>query len=206
MTNNKTFKVGDKVTVFDQEGEIKRVFPNDYEVEFSNTKKTYTVEAHHIKPTGSIIDRVKTFEDACRELGEYHPYVIQFNEIFDSFLDGADPKDSIDIVSYLKLRIIIAALNEGWKPNWADENEYKYYPWFVFYTQEEYDNMSEEDRGVLFGGYAYYGARAGFVCAYSNNVPSVTSASVGSRLCYKSRELAIYGAKQFGQIYADYLL
>lgn len=39
-------------------------------------------------------------------------------------------------------------------------------------------------RGVLFGGYASCGAYAGFGYAGSNNAPSNTAASVGSRLCF----------------------
>ena len=39
-------------------------------------------------------------------------------------------------------------------------------------------------RGVLFGGYATYGAGAGFACAFSSDAPSSTSAYFGSRLCF----------------------
>lgn len=39
-------------------------------------------------------------------------------------------------------------------------------------------------RGVLFGGYANYGANAGFASAYSNTAPSTSYTNVGSRLCF----------------------
>ena len=39
-------------------------------------------------------------------------------------------------------------------------------------------------RGVLFGGHAYDGAFAGFVCASSGSAPSHASSSIGSRLCF----------------------
>lgn len=39
-------------------------------------------------------------------------------------------------------------------------------------------------RGVLFGGDAFCGALCGFAFAYSYHAPSVTSAHVGSRLCF----------------------
>ena len=39
-------------------------------------------------------------------------------------------------------------------------------------------------RGVLFGGNAYYGARAGLAYAYSHYAPSNTDATLGSRLCF----------------------
>lgn len=41
--------------------------------------------------------------------------------------------------------------------------------------------------GVLFGGNANNGANAGLVYANTNNVPSNTSATIGSHLCYTSR-------------------
>ena len=39
-------------------------------------------------------------------------------------------------------------------------------------------------RGVLFGGSAFYGATAGLSCAYTSNALTTTTASVGSRLCF----------------------
>ena len=39
-------------------------------------------------------------------------------------------------------------------------------------------------RGVLFGGAAYYGASAGFSCALTYYAASYTYAYVGSRLCF----------------------
>ena len=39
-----------------------------------NTKKVLTALFGQEKP--SIMDRIKTFEDACNELDEYHPYVV----------------------------------------------------------------------------------------------------------------------------------
>ena len=59
----------------------------------------------------NIMERVKTFEDACDELGEDHQYVKAYREWMR--ISYAECKD---ITAYLKLRIICAALNEGWKP------------------------------------------------------------------------------------------
>lgn len=55
--------------------------------------------------------------------------------------------------------------------------------WFCDY---HYTNIptTETLRGVLFGGSASHGAACGFVYAASNNVPSNTSADIGSRLCF----------------------
>lgn len=51
-----------------------------------------------------------------------------------------------------------------------------------FYTSIPESGTSE--RAVLFGGAAYNGADAGFVCANTNNAASYSTASFGSRLCF----------------------
>lgn len=51
-----------------------------------------------------------------------------------------------------------------------------------FYTSKPASGVSE--RGVLFGGSAYYGANAGFVSAYTNHTAAHASAALGSRLCF----------------------
>ena len=51
-----------------------------------------------------------------------------------------------------------------------------------FYTNIPSSGVSE--RGVLFGGNAYYGANAGFVYANANHAASNTNAAIGSRLCF----------------------
>lgn len=51
-----------------------------------------------------------------------------------------------------------------------------------FYTS--LPSSGESQRGVLFGGSAYFGAAAGLGCSYAINAASSTSASVGSRLCF----------------------
>ena len=59
----------------------------------------------------NIMERVKTFEDACEVLGEEHSYVQEYRGIANVNFDFTQ-----DIIAYLKLRIICAALNEGWQP------------------------------------------------------------------------------------------
>jgi hypothetical protein len=67
--------------------------------------------------SGKIIDRIKTFEDACHELG------IDPDNVEHSY-------DSEDEFAYKKLKLIAKVLNEGWEPNWNDRNERKWWPWF----------------------------------------------------------------------------
>lgn len=150
----------------------------------------------------NIMERIKTFEDALNELGDKHPLVLQYRFNFNNEGGWTDDMYAREFEAYLKLRIITAALNEGWTPQFT-EDEYRYFPWFWLYTKEEIAKMDKEERKkvVLFGGNANYGADAGFAYAYTNNAPSTTNANVGSRLCFKSSALAEYAGKQFAEIY-----
>lgn len=152
-----------------------------------------------------IRDRVKTFEDACRELGNEHPLVLQYKLYEEQMKGNFSTMD--DLTSYLKLRIVTAALNEGWEPQFLPD-EYRWYPWFNLYTQEEIDRMSEDEKEevglLLWGGDACGGSPCGLACASSNAAWSHSSASFGSRLAFKSQELAEYAGKQFIKIYADF--
>ena len=56
----------------------------------------------------------------------------------------------------------------------------------TYFCDYHYTNIptTETLRGVLFGGYAVYGANAGFACALSSHAPSHSGAYFGSRLCF----------------------
>lgn len=152
-----------------------------------------------------IMERVKTFEDACRELGEDHPFVRSYNGYANNIHENN--KNDTDILAYLKLRIICAALNEGWEPQFT-EDEWRYYPWFTLWTEDELSEKSDEwktDRHLISTG-EYQTDYAGLVCAHSNYAPSNSYASIGSRLCLKSDTLAVYCGKQFINIWADFCL
>lgn len=163
------------------------------------------------KDTRPVTERVRTFEDACRELGDDHPFVKAYEDVMIAI--DCDKEEGRDLKAYLRLRIITAALNEGWKPKF-EEDEWRYWPWYWLYKSRqnaEDDNKGDEDRvfeipehlrAVLFGGGAYYGATAGLASANSRYAPSSANADVGSRLCFKTRELALYAAKTF---YEDWL-
>ena len=149
-----------------------------------------------------ITERVKTLDDAINELGKGHPFCIEYEAMMNA--KGYTP--SIFMIAVMKLSIICAALNEGWKPEYK-KGEYRYMPWFWLYTKKEYEQMSDDDRQncVLFGGHANDGASGGFVCASSHSAPSGTDAYIGSRLCLKSSALARYCGKQFAEIWGEFL-
>ncbi len=154
----------------------------------------------------NIMERIKTFEDALNELGDKHPLVLQYRFNFNNEGGWTEDMYAREFEAYLKLRIITAALNEGWTPQFT-EDEYRYYPWFWLYTKEEIAKMDKEERkkGVLFGGSAVNGANAGFASANTYSAPAFTSANLGSRLCFKSSALAKYAGEQFAEIYLAFM-
>lgn len=149
----------------------------------------------------SVMERVKTFQDAVNELGDDNPFVKQYNMLYSEFGATMDA----DIIAYLKLRIIAAALNEGWEPQ-STEDEYRYYPYFYLLTKEEYEQLSDEEKERCVGR-SYGNARAGggLVCAYTNFGSAYSGANVGVRLAFKTRELAEYAGKQFADIWAYFV-
>ena len=89
--------------------------------------------------------------------------------------------DSPDEIAYKKLKVIAKAINQGWSPDWSDSNQYKYYPYFK----------------VLSSGFGFSDA------LYDS---TGTDTSVGSRLCFESREKSDYAASQFVDLYKQFLL
>ena len=123
----------------------------------------------------NIIDKVKTFEDACQILG------INPNN-YKLIVDKNMGLDNLELVTnaFLKLAIITRCLNEGWKPNWDDDKETKYYPWFYM------DNIRSFGLHVV-------------SCHSSNS-------GVSGWLCFKNEDLCKYATKQFKDIYEAYML
>jgi hypothetical protein len=91
---------------------------------------------------------------------------------------GLDADDNKAITAVTKLIIIARALNQGWVPDWKNSNEPKWHPYF---NMESGSGLSFVDCGDWFSG-----------------------SDVGSRLCFKTRELAEYAAKQFTDIYQNF--
>ena len=150
----------------------------------------------------NIMERVKTFEDACEVLGEDHQYVKAYREWMRIYY--AECKD---VTAYLKLRIICAALKDGWKPTNSD-GEFRCYPWFEIYNKNECEKLNKDEKKKChvisrssYDAYAFCG-----VVFSSLNISTSSSYSYhGSQIVFKTRELAEYCEKQFVDIWADYL-
>ena len=166
--------------------------------------KLVDTEEEQKKDERPITERVKTFEDACKELGEDHKLVQQFKAIQEAI---AEDKEA---TAYFKLGIITAALNEGWEPDFTNDDEYRYYPYLCLWTKEELEDKDEawkDDHNLLLwrgGGFSSSGAYCGLAAAASSNAWSFAYASISARLAHKTEELAIYSGKQFTELWANY--
>ena len=148
------------------------------------------------EPEKDVRKRIKTFEDACREIGIDAE---AWNR--DKISLGLEP----DVLAFLKLRIIVKALNEGWEPRFT-EDECRYYPWFILYTREEYNKLDEEGKSrVVYRSNYYANALGGVSSAYASCDSSYANANIGVRLAFKTSELAAYCGRQFLDIWADFV-
>lgn len=149
----------------------------------------------------NTMDRIKTMDDAIKELGEEHPFVVNLTECEKNSVLREDKR----LMAYQKLRIIITALNEGWTPNFTID-EKRWYPCFRLFTKGEYDRLEDEDkincksRPVCdLGGFS----DAAYV--YASNRTSYSYTFYGDMFAFKSRELAEYAGKQFLDVYVEYM-
>jgi hypothetical protein len=124
----------------------------------------------------NIIERVRTFEDAFN--------IVKAKENLPEWIsDIVKVKSFNDVPNWLRVFVVNNALNEGWQPDWSNSNEYKYYPWFSNF--------------VSGSGFSFY--------VYGYHDSHYSGTSIGSRLCFKTEELAQYAGKQFTDIYNFYL-
>lgn len=161
----------------------------------TKTNKHQSPTVANVTDNRQVTERIATLSDACRELGDDHSFVQELR-----LLVIACP-DALDVVSFLQLRIIAAALNEGWSPQFSRE-ENRHYPHFLFYAKEEIPFLNDSERahieekassGVLeTGGILCCGA-----CRYSGS-----GAPIPSPLAFKTEELAVYAGRQFVNIWA----
>ena len=118
-----------------------------------------------------IKERIKTFDDVIRELGD-DP---------EEFKNAISIMEEPDEIAYVKLKLIAKALNEGWTPDWSNGEWDKWHPWFKM------DDSSSAGRFSF--------------CVADDRF---SNSGVGSRLCFKSKDLATYAGTQFLDIYKDF--
>lgn len=115
--------------------------------------------------------KIASYEDACR--------VLNIQPINEEVFNIFPKEDQRSMLAYHKLTVITRALNNGWKPNWDDQNEWKYYPLFRY-------------------------VNAGLSYADTYYTATNTLAFIGSQLCFPTSALAKYAAEHFADLYRDY--
>lgn len=175
------------------EKEVKAAFDVAKTEEMKNVLKALFCKDEEGKPNLDDYTSIKTYEDACKALGE---------PVFE------EPEDMPKhIVALMKLETISRALwGRTWMPSPdAEGSEWFYYPVFALYTQQEIENMDKDKRGGLLSAVAGYGATAGFGFLYTDSRSSCADAHYGFRLCQEDSEKAKYFGKQFLELWAEYL-
>lgn len=99
------------------------------------------------------------------------------DEVFNAF----QQEDRRTMAAYHKLAVITRAINDGWQPDWSNHDERKYEPYMCTNS-------------------------AGLAYATSYPAPSYTSTLIGSRLCFRDYERAVFAVETFGKLYKDYFL
>lgn len=128
---------------------------------------------------GDEIPEIKSFEEACKALS-LDPQKVLPN------VSSMPAKHQESITAHCQMVIIAEAINEGKQPNWNNDDEYKYYPWFSV--------LADKKRP------------SGFGLSYGDCDHWDSDTAVGSRLCYASRDKAIYAGKHFVKLYEKLFL
>ena len=105
--------------------------------------------------------------------------VVQLDDVT-RLVNDINPKHIEALIALNKLFTIAQAWNkeDGFIPDFADREQWKYFPWF------KYDDKT-----------------AGFVYAGTDYTASRAAATIGSRLCFKSSARAAQFGKQFVDLY-----
>lgn len=144
-----------------------------------------------------ITERVKSFDDACEELGHdnllVHDYFVFANEATCYHVPMVE--------AYLKLRIVCAALNEGWLPSF-NKDEIVFVPRFALCNKvkaECFNFMPMEELNL--GDYVGLLACSAEAIKLDN-----TYIDTNIDLYLKDKGLAQYCAMQFSDLWAKYYL
>lgn len=134
---------------------------------------------------GDINEVITDFESAREMLGlKALGFLNKFDDVT-KLISDINPKHIEALIALNELFTIAEAWNkeDGFVPDFSDSEQDKWFPWFVY------------DKDA-----------AGFVYAYTYNAPTLASATIGSRLCFKSSARAAQFGKQFVDLYNEVFL
>jgi hypothetical protein len=143
---------------------------------------------------------ITSFEKACERIGisAEIPYVIDEWMRLNTAVRSSS--------ALYQLLVIQEAINNGWKQG---DDDIAYYPYWVFYSQKELDDMGEakrKERGItlLSAVSADNAELAGVRGTTANTRGAVTNTHYGFPLCLRSGEMAIWMGNQFESLFFDY--
>lgn len=199
VTNKKTQEVCGKFDSKNEAAEQMMDFLEEHNEDVDSNDEAYltpfdfTLEEIEIKEVNECIT---DFEKARKHLGGkpnadftvskkiLSGNSVKFEDVF-HLVNDINPKHVKALVALNKLFTIAQAWNkeDDFTPDFSNRNQTKWFPWFVY---------SDE--------------AAGFLYSFTACTASYTTASVGSRLCFKTSARARQFGKQFIDLWNDVLL
>lgn len=176
VRNKTTNEVFGKFDTKEEAGKHLLLYLNEH---LSDFKTTEFLSPFDFEMQEEDVQDLNTYIGACEYLG-LSEEVKDFDKIF-----VKNKKHTKALRGLSKLFTIAEAWNkeDGFVPDFSNENQYKYFPWFVYNNEV-----------------------AGFVCTDTSWATTVAYATVGSRLCFATRERALAFGKKFEGLYNDFLL
>lgn len=153
----------------------------------------------NLRPT-SVKERIQSLNDAIETLGYNHQYVIGYMEAEEALTKVGGDECAL---AFFALRIIVAALNEGWK--WGGHSSC-YLPMFELYPKDVLEDMTDDEAEDIQPVFSRRFPNIGGM-AWKHNIDNMSlSAYAPACLMLKNEDLARYAAEQFMQYWAKYIL
>jgi hypothetical protein len=114
---------------------------------------------------------LKTFDDLCQACGTTEK---EFEDKWKNI-----PVDS-QTVSFQRMKILSDAINQGWKLDHFNIDQYKWFPYF---------KVSSSGFGFSLSRYCF----------------DFTHSGVGSRLCFETEEKSNHAGRQFTKLFQDFI-
>lgn len=188
----------DNIISFKKEDIIKKYNDALYKLSVENNPKNKAFVSVYQDIFGKelfapVTEKIRTLDDARNFLGNNNLLVKAYND----FMERADYlntlytdfyTENLNLTAFYQLRVICAALNEGWKPTFK-KGEKIYHPLFTLFSKPP-ENIHTSD----YDGFKYL------------SVVTYNIHPISPDLCLKTPELAEYCGKQFIYNWANFYL
>jgi hypothetical protein len=90
----------------------------------ANDKQKKLIEKYFKLENSDILSKIKDFKDILKLSNKTLKDILPYQK--------PTTENQVKINALAKIQLIEEVVNEGWKPNWSNSNEYKHYIWFEF--------------------------------------------------------------------------